>query len=976
MPDLKVEEPKEYKHKYDQEFLLPTLDGLDLETFHIHDLDPEPLPAIELLSSVHPSASSKTSPAEVHRKTRELPIEEDIWLEETVINPPPTAPRLLTWDSFYNPNSVTPAPAFLSEAGPAVFDVALRQHAGASPTSLEAGRVLQSDAFLRSLWELGLGRSSVLFPLDIESVKFVQAIEDGKLSGYSHESTQSIVEEFLRLGTAMVELTKFHEAVYKRKNALSALVALADAASVAQQAVEMFLVQKERSIGSLLQLQDTFEPVKDLVFAMQDMIQAVGTASANQEVVGVVFEKIQALESQGYGQYVFAEVLRHVSKPWFDEIAAMVGLRPSATTPMVAPAPTGTLPFSGDVSLLSQHPPNTTKLPEFITEEQQQLIEKTRDCLGFMRNNDPDHPLCNISQSTTTPDLDWALTWDDVDRISQKATAFQAELQLLISSFESGSKTPMRGDKHPEPELSNSKPLDATVWPTDIDPEQLEASIALLSGPLQPSILTLPTSLLHTMTSILTSPPTPPTSASHLPLSLHLTLTPTLNTLHTLLTTSTLRTIILTQNITTHFHLLHSFYLFGCGTFTSNLALVLFSSDLTPAERQRGTLRAHSGGGLGLKIGSGERRDWPPTSSELMLALRGLLGDAWRQQAQAIPTPTPKPNPLRISHSGTAPVTGDQHHHPSTLKIDTGSDSTLPGNLSFSLRAHLTEPEIQRILNVDTIYALDFLRLTYQPPKALEAVFNSVCLEMYDRISRWGLRLLRMGFVREQLYQDIMVLGRGRGRGLGTNKGAGQEVLVNRFRWEATHFIDTITSYTTLTAIGRPWREFTSYIAALEEYVRGRQANVSGRHATASSMPSQQESQRHYDFSLKGLITAHEDMLRTMTSALLLRRKQKKMADALEEVFNTILGFAKLVKERARQFEKEVVGGEIDSDTVDVRELYAEFQRKRQGFVEACKAVQEKRLFSSGSRDRDGAVGGEGDVGKMLEELIARLADV
>ena len=75
-----------------------------------------------------------------------------------------------------------------------------------------------------------------------------------------------------------------------------------------------------------------------------------------------------------------------------------------------------------------------------------------------------------------------------------------------------------------------------------------------------------------------------------------------------------------------HLGLQRSFHLLGDGVFVSRLTAALFDPEQASTERERGVMR--SGTGMGLRLGS--RGTWPPASSELRLALMGILGDCYQ----------------------------------------------------------------------------------------------------------------------------------------------------------------------------------------------------------------------------------------------------------------------------------------------------------------------------------------------------------
>src|SRR6266700_2517773 len=92
-----------------------------------------------------------------------------------------------------------------------------------------------------------------------------------------------------------------------------------------------------------------------------------------------------------------------------------------------------------------------------------------------------------------------------------------------------------------------------------------------------------------------------------------------------LVNATTLRLFLRSHQLRTHISLQRQYHLLGDGVFVSSLSSALFSPELETAERRKGTVR--SGVHMGLKLGS--RTAWPPASSELRLALMGVLSESY-----------------------------------------------------------------------------------------------------------------------------------------------------------------------------------------------------------------------------------------------------------------------------------------------------------------------------------------------------------
>jgi hypothetical protein len=357
-----------------------------------------------------------------------------------------------------------------------------------------------------------------------------------------------------------------------------------------------------------------------------------------------------------------------------------------------------------------------------------------------------------------------------------------------------------------------------------------------------------------------------------------------------------------------HLSLLRRFYLFGDSSFTYRLSRALFSLSADTTERRVG--EARSGGIMGLKLGS--RKNWPPASSELRLALMDVLTTSLSSSTGL--------------HS--ANKTGD-----------------LPGGLSFAVR-EMNAKEMDNIMSVDSIQALDFLRLDYRPPAPLDAVITRSALRILDRIFTFLLRLLRMLYVVNQLWLDC-----------GCSFSAVSCPEASFFALEARHFVSTLASYVRSTAIGTTWRRF-------EEKMEG---ITQGRGNTGEGV----EDVRRY----------FESTLERMAFATMCRRRQDQIMGILEECFGKVLRFARLLRERNGKFtdadtsdlkrrrrrrrrksggvkEDGGVGDEEeegdDPDLAEIMKLRRSFRRRVGIFLRVCRGLSERRVDGDGGKDVEG----------------------
>lgn len=386
-----------------------------------------------------------------------------------------------------------------------------------------------------------------------------------------------------------------------------------------------------------------------------------------------------------------------------------------------------------------------------------------------------------------------------------------------------------------------------------------------------------------------------------------------------LINTACLRMFFSEHKIRSHLTLLRRFQLFGNGVFASRLSHALFDDELDATERRTGGYR--SGGTMGLKLGS--RDSWPPASSELRLALMGVLTESFSES---------------LGGREEAP------HHRGGIHAS-GKEGELPGGLSFAVR-DMTQEELERCMDPDGIEALDFLKLQYNPPSPLEAIITPTALYRYDRLFKLLLRVLRMLFVVNKLFRDA------------TSRAscwAGIDPIAQKFRIEAHHFVSTVCGYMFETGVGSTWKKFDEKLADIERKLCGDEEGLEGE-------------------GLERLRGYHESILDRIMFATLTRKRQAPVMKLVEDIFVAVLGFAKYSHERASGRKLGTMGEK------ELAELYKVFRRRVGIFISVCRGLSEKRGYGDGRRDLEGrravdAIFGTGykEEGNLLGMLLLRL---
>ena len=756
--------------------------------------------------------------------------DEDLWQLALDLGPANKDVTFFTWELFENSQHVQQNTSYLTESGPAMFDAALTQDDSTTP----AGRVVKGNVLLESLWNLGLGRSSILFSFNVKSRSFEPAISNGRTSGVSPRTAQSVTNQFIHTGNTFLYLRSFVERTFASADSIPARVALATAVASLLSTFEEHLGRHANSITSLLQLQRLFAKPREILTHVSRMVDVVKHATSNEQLSSLIHHRLLEMEEGDiFIRRLSCQILRQVAQPSMDLLSEWIGISLNQET----------VPFSDRGGFVAVSDPSEQQgpvdyiyqpelMPRFVSPEDGNLIFDTGNSLRFLKHHHPEHPLASLQKfAVQPPPLEWKFDWQDIESISNKAKTYENDLRKAILEFS-------RGSPPIEPLPSKAKDTSPKMLEaTDFD-NYFQESMQMFDGsPVQP-LNSLPDEL-----SLLTDRLLASDAESHSqelntfspPLSITSTLSfgPLLIAQAKLVNATTLRLFFRSHQLRLHLAIQRQYHLFGDGVFSSVLASALFDPDRESAERQKGQMR--SGVHMGLQLGS--RESWPPASSELRLALMGILSESY--------------------HSSTLYQSTQKENATPTLGRE---NNELPGQLNFAVR-QLDESAMEKIMDPYGLYALDFLRLQYVPPSPLNLVITSIALEKYDYIFRFLLRLLRMIFVVAHLPRQY------------------PNSESRLFRTEAHHFVTALSTYIFQTGIAEHWDVFQTYVSTLEERLAEEDAaNELGTRVTEG---------------LAAVREAHEKCLDSILFSLLLRRRQRKVMALIEEIFELILLFAK-----------------------------------------------------------------------------------
>ena len=652
------------------------------------------------------------------------------------------------------------------------------------------------------------------------------------------------------------------------------------------------------------------------------MKEAVIAVESEHELLSKVFRFLQDTEHKDLSLcQIGCQILSHISEPWLRSLGRWLGIPEGLSNPLPSQhsraidkqehMSTSSHDFQSVLEVLS--------IPEFVSEEDTKIISSVGQGLRLIRSHSLDHPLArpdrlNVENQYTPT---WHFSWKDADRVVLRAKEYERSIADTIRKFHE-SNSPQN---HPAINSATepSSKTDVFDWSAEDFQFDIRTSIAeiektLCESPSRYDALALTVmdyiDLDHETTTVGNAQFAPPLSLVPL-----LSFSPIVHAQSRLVNHACLRLLFKEQNLRFHLNLQHKFSLFGDGVYASRLSHALFDPELQSAQRRKGHCRS---GNSGLRLG--HRQSWPPPISELRLALMGILTDNVHL------------NDHRESTS-------------SVVRRD------LPGGLNFAIR-DIPEDELRRCMDPDSVKALDFLQLKYDPPAPLETVITPSCLEKYDHIFKLLLRGTRMLFVVNRL--SLVVLPSRRSAANQQQKRR-SDVIQQRFRFEAHHLVTATCSYF-FDSIRTNWNLFTHKLDAIESHLDDFEDGGD-------------------EHGLENLRGFHETVLDRIMFALFLRARHNQLATLLEESWSCVLTFARLsnvddnvnddshatsTPDNYNQNQTHIPNQNENKDERlsttphEIETLYKNFQTKLRLFISLCKTSSEQRGLSTGAGTADG----------------------
>ncbi|KKA29809.1 hypothetical protein TD95_003088 [Thielaviopsis punctulata] len=914
--------------------------------FRLPQIDPDveveaPLPSLNPVSPAEAAASSLSEPADALQSQRsddDSFSDDDLWAAAAM--PVVKEPAYRSWAAFTSTEQDPPRPEaqLITEARPEAYDVILREQS--ADDSVADGAI-----YMACLLSAVLGRESVFFVWDADKKNMSPVIPNLRISGFSRAILSSVESQCLECGHLFRRLQAFVQSTYS-KTSSRCRVALASAIETVLGVVESDIALREQP-QSVLQLQHLASKAH-LVFAQfHGLVSQLRSKHSDEVILQTVFENAQVSEYNSVAIHAAMRVLlQRVSQPWIDFIEEWVGLKHEDGMPLsksevgaakhfVKVEPELYIDDFGEEIEEIDFRLDRDKVPAFVPKDMADSIFDAGRNIRFIRSDHPDHPLANLETvyKSCPPESVWRFDWDSILDLEKKAVEYEATLAQAIRDAQQQRETdsvPMDFELTPGLAAADGWGLQIYGFQEDAIDNHLQGSIRQLNQPLPEVVQSDPLAdairdCLHASDTDFPGPSRTDSASCSIAAAVtpHWSLLPLLsfNPLTAahgkIVNRESLKLLFTHHDLMGHLRLQHGFHLFGNGKFASRLTQALFDPHLETTELSRingkTAAAAGHGGVMGLRLTN--RDKWPPASSELRLALMGILAESFTAEA-----------PLGVSSASFTSPSRD-----------------LPGDLSFAVRA-MTEEDIQKCMDPDALEALDFLRLSYTPPSALAPVFPPLIMMQYDRIFKQMLRVARLLFVVDSLSREA----------ISQRSRRPQAAVARRFCYEAHHFVYTVANYFVDSGITLPWRAFEVWLA-------GVQADLS-RDDDKEKGP--EHARRH---SPERLRVCHALILDRITIALFLRKRQQPVLKLLNDIFALILRFDKLAR----------LSGLYDNEA-EMVQLYALFCTKIEIFITTCRGFTEKsdipvRLEARDKMDEVRAELGEAVQGNTMNMLLMKL---
>ncbi|WZH41377.1 Spc98 family-domain-containing protein [Fusarium acuminatum] len=275
-------------------------------------------------------------------------------------------------------------------------------------------------------------------------------------------------------------------------------------------------------------------------------------------------------------------------------------------------------------------------------------------------------------------------------------------------------------------------------------------------------------------------------------------------------------------------------------------------------------------------------------------------------------------------------------------------DASIEDALSRILRERLTQSAARKLKPPTS--GFDF---TPHPSLLPVLSFGGIASAQSEVVNQESLRLLfnnhdLRGHLK--MHRDFHLFGSGI-----TTRWSDPEDISYRFTREALHFVSGITSFFMDAGVAIPWEAFEAKLDKV-------QADLKSPSHIRNTPDKVESPDRLREF--------HSRVLDRIMLSLFLRKRQQPVLKLLDEIFSTVLEYAKFSRIKALGKDQTTT----PEETQELRRLYRNFKQRVQIFMTVCRALTEKSRSTSNKVSDDLGLKQEG-IGEdhMVAQLLMKL---
>ncbi len=265
-----------------------------------------------------------------------------------------------------------------------------------------------------------------------------------------------------------------------------------------------------------------------------------------------------------------------------------------------------------------------------------------------------------------------------------------------------------------------------------------------------------------------------------------------------------------------------------------------------------------------------------------------------------------------------------------------------------------------------SIDALDWLTLSFHPPPLISPLLTQVAQTRYQRLWNMLLRIKRCKVAMRAAWQVTF-----KSTSAAFTFDFRTRAVMQQFRWELNHFLDTFGSFVHEIGIEMHWAKFMGRLERVRREVSDELTSAKRSNAASAGAGAAEEGDADLEedralaeeeraalmtssLELKDVFSLaryHERVLDRMLSTCFLKSKQRGVLKVINNLLQTVLDFAQLC------IDFHSPSSEVEQPTYDdFANLHRYFRSRMDVFIQALAILKDRRETPSGAIQGDGAV--------------------